>query len=328
MNKIKIGLLSKKRGNFDLQQKFAGKKNVKDETALEVAHHQSALKNAGYDVEIIEWNSNFIKQVKNSDVQLVFNVSSLVEAAILEELDIPFVGSGTTGILTASDKSLAKRLWQQAEIPTSDFVVLRNLADCQSFIESAPIPYPLFIKPVAGRGSAGITEKSIIQNADQLTENFKHLVETIGQAVIVEQYLSGREITIGVIGNRENIRTLPALEIKYTNGDHFLTFDKKVVDNDTFVCPAEITEEENTNLKDFTVRAFKSLGLRDYARIDTKLTPQGFMLLEANSFAGLMCTPKEKPHSYIGFMARAEGNSGKELLQEIVEVALERINYQ
>ena len=327
MSKPKIGLLSKKRGNIKLQQKFAGKDNVKDETAKEVSHHLTALSNSGYDVEVINWNSSFIQHVKESGVQLVFNVSSMVEAAILEETGIPFVGSGTTGIALAANKALAKRLWQQAGIPTSDFVVLKNLSDCKSFIANPSIPFPLFIKPVAGRGSAGITKNSYITNGEELIDNFKILHRTIGQPVIVERYLKGREITIGVIGNKKEIRTLPPLEIKYNDGDKFLTFNKKEADNDKFICPAGLTEEQSKELRAIAIRAFRTLRLRDYARIDAKLTPQGFMLLEANSFAGLMCTPLEKPHSYIGFMAKAEGHNGKELINEIVEVALERINH-
>lgn len=326
MKIIKVGLLSKKRGNYKLQQKFLGKENVKDETAKEIAHHKDALIHAGFEVKVIEWDSDFIDHVKHADIQLAFNVSSLVEAAILEEQDIPFVGSSTPGIVSAADKSLAKRLWQQEGIPTSEFRVLRNMADCRSFISKPPFSYPLFIKPVAGRGSAGITNDSFIQDGNQLLENVKNLLVTIGQPVLVERYLAGREITIGILGNGNNIRTLPPLEIKYKKGAGFLTFNKKEADNDMFICPAKISDAEIKCLQDLVIKAFKTLGLRDYARIDTKLTPQGFMLLEANSFAGLMCTPKEKPHSYIGFMARAEGNGGKELIREIIEVSLERID--
>lgn len=326
MNKIKIGLLSKMRGNYKLQQKFAGNENIIDETAKEVAHHKTALLSAGFDVEVIEWDTNFIKNVKQAGVQLVFNVSSLVEAAILEETGIPFAGSGTTGIKLAADKSLAKRLWQQAGIPTSEFVVLQNMADCQTFITNPPLPYPLFIKPVAGRGSAGISENSYIQNGEQLIKAYKKLAETIGQPVLVERYLSGREITIGIIGNTKDIRMLPILEIKYNDGDKFLTFTKKEADDDKFVCPANIENAEVKMIQNIAEKAFKTLRLRDYARIDTKLTPQGLMLMEANSFAGLMCTPKGKPHSYIGFMAQAEGSEGKELIKEIVDTALERTN--
>ena len=66
--------------------------------------------------------------------------------------------------------------------------------------------------------------------------------------------------------------------------------------------------------------------MKDYGRIDIKLTEDGPFLLEANTFAGLMCTPKEKPHGYFGFMAIAEGKDGKELLDEIVQHAIKRNN--
>ena len=129
--KIRIGLLSKKRGNYRLQQKFVGEEIVKDDTSIEVAHHREALLEAGYEVKLIEWDSNFYNNIKKADVSLIFNVSSLVEAALLEELEIPFVGSGTTGIVLSADKSLAKRLWQQVKIPTSEFVVFHNMDECQ-----------------------------------------------------------------------------------------------------------------------------------------------------------------------------------------------------
>jgi D-alanine-D-alanine ligase len=68
------------------------------------------------------------------------------------------------------------------------------------------------------------------------------------------------------------------------------------------------------------------LGFKDFGRIDTILTAEGALLLEGNTFAGLMCTPKEKPHSYFGFMARAEGKDGKDLLDEIVRAAIKRLS--
>ena len=328
MKNIKIGLLFKKRGNYVLQEKFAGKENVKDGTGEEVEHHKQALLGAGFEVEVIPWGFDFISRLEHAEVDLIFNVSSRVEASILEELGIPFVGSSTSGIALSADKSMAKRLWLTANLPTSEFRVLQNVADCQSFISNPPIPYPLFTKPVAGRGSAGITNDSIIKNGGQLLKNVRNLLETIGQPVLVERYLDGREITIGLIGNAEKVRALPPLEIVPQGSDKFLTFDKKRSYDSNFICPASISEAENEKLKSIAVQAFKTLGLRDYARIDTKLTSSGFMILESNTFAGLMCTPKEKPRSYIGFMARAEGLGSTELIQEIIEAAMERVNHQ
>jgi D-alanine-D-alanine ligase len=78
-------------------------------------------------------------------------------------------------------------------------------------------------------------------------------------------------------------------------------------------------------LNALALRAYHALGFRDFGRVDVILTKDGPFLLEANAFAGLMCTPIEKPHSYIGFMARAEGMNGRDLLGEIVGNAAARL---
>ncbi|MGE5599282.1 MAG: D-alanine--D-alanine ligase family protein [Bacteroidota bacterium] len=325
MARATIGLLHKKRGNFALQERFAGQGNVVDTTEAEVEHHERALTEAGYAVRRIRWGPDFMRDVRNAAVDLVFNVSSLAEAALLEEMDIPYVGSDTTAIAISTDKSLAKRLWQRDGLPTSPFVVVRSVRDCEAFREDPPFAYPLFIKPVAGRGSAGVSASSIIGNYDQLVEGVSERLATIGQAVLVERFLRGREITLGVLGN-ECPRVLPPLEIAYREGDSFLTFEKKELDNDDFHCPARLTAEETRMMRELALRAYRAVGFRDFGRIDTILTPEGPFLLEGNAFAGLMCTPADKPHSYIGFMARAEGKDGRALLEELVQGAFGRLN--
>lgn len=324
MRSFKIGLLNKKRGNFKLQEKFAGSNKVVDETSKEVAHHRQALIDSGYDVCTIDWGPDFINDLRKANVDLVFNVSSMVEAAILEEIETPYVGSDTFAIAIATDKSLTKRMWQHAGLPTSPFHVAKTEADCRIFKENPPFDYPLFIKPVAGRGSAGINEDSVIENYDQLVKGVLERYKTIGQPVLIERFLKGREITFGVLGNNEDTRALPPLEIVYSEGDVTLTYDKKKTDNDHFFCPARLTNEETLELQLLAIKAYIVLGFKDYGRIDTILTEDGPFLLEGNTFAGLMCTPVEKPHSYMGFMAVAEGKSGKELLDEIVLAAIKR----
>lgn len=325
MSDLKIGLLNKKRGNFKLQEKFAGADNVVDETDKEVAHHRQALIDACYDVCTIDWGHNFIKDLQEADIDLVFNVSSMAEAAVLEEYEIPYVGSDTCTIAIAADKSLAKSIWLNAGVSTSPFHTAKTEADCRIFKEKPPFGYPLFIKPVAGRGSAGITADSVVENYDQLVKGVENRYKSIGQPVLIEKFLKGREVTFGVLGNNEDIRALPPLEIIYSNGDFALTYEKKELDDDRFICPARsLTSEETLQLQSLAIKAYKTLGFRDYGRVDMKLTEDGSFLLEANTFAGLMCTPAQKPHSYIGFMAVAEGKSGKELLDEIVQAAIKR----
>jgi len=324
MAKLRIGLLNKKRGNFAIQEKFGGTDGVVDETDAEVEHHERALTEAGYSVRHIRWGPDFVKDLQDSQVDLVFNVSSLVEAAILEELEIPYVGSDTFTIAVAADKSLAKRLWQRVSLPTSPFCVVRSEKDCEVFRDDPPFEYPLFIKPVAGRGSAGINEASVVHNYDQLVSGVLERCETIGQPVLIEKFLQGREITLGVLGNGD-ARALPPLEIVYREGDATLTFEKKELDNDSFLCPAPLTTEETKMMQQLALQAYRVLGFKDFGRIDTILTEEGPFLLEGNTFAGLMCTPREKPHSYIGFMAHAEGKDGKDLLDEIIQSAIKRL---
>ena len=324
MKHAKIGLLNKKRGNFTMQEKFTGAGEVTDRTLDEVEHHEEALRRGGYDVRVINWGPDVIRDLAEADVDIVFNVSSLVEAAILEELAIPFVGSDTTTIALAADKSLTKKIWSREGLPTSPFCVVRTEEDCEIFRDDPPFGYPLFIKPVAGRGSAGITEESVVENYDQLVKGVLERCATIGQPVLIERFLRGREITHCLLGNAGDARVLPPLEIVYRKGAVTLTFDKKEADDDTFVCPAPMTAEETEMMQDLARRAYTALGFNDYGRIDAILTDEGPSLLEANTFAGLMCTPAEKPHSYIGVMAAAAGMDGKELLGEIVRVALER----
>ncbi|MBE0410426.1 MAG: hypothetical protein IBX69_11910 [Anaerolineales bacterium] len=325
MARLRIGLLNKKRGNFAIQEKLIGTDNVVDETNAEVEHHERALTEAGYCIHKIHWGPDFINNLLASQVDLVFNVSSLVEAAVLEELAIPFVGSDTFTIAIATEKSLAKRLWQQVGLPTSPFCVARSEKDCEVFRSDPSFEYPLFIKPIAGRGSAGINDASVVHSYDQLVSGVVERLETINQPVLIEKFLRGREITLGVLGN-EDARVLPPLEIVYREGDNTLTYKKKELDNDSFLCPAPLTVEETQMMQQLALRAYHVLGFKDFGRIDTILTEEGPILLEGNTFAGLMCTPKEKPHSYIGFMACAEGKDSKALLDEIIQIAIRRLN--
>ncbi|NQT60695.1 MAG: hypothetical protein HQ557_17110 [Bacteroidetes bacterium] len=324
MTKITIGLLHKKRGNFIIQEKFVGKEKVIDETYKEVAHHKQALIDAGYNVCTIHWGDDFIKELLGNKVDLVFNVSSMVEAAILEELGIPFVGSDTAAIALITDKSLAKKIWECEGLQTSPFEVAESVEDCSIFKDNPPFDYPLFIKPVAGRGSAGIDDDSIIENYNQLIQGVEKRISTIKQPVLIEKFLQGTEITLGIIGNGNDIEILPPLEISFGGTSRFLTFDKKEMDDDSFYCPARLHAEEVNKMKEFAKNAYRAVGFKDYGRIDTIMTNEGPYLLEGNSFAGLMCTPKEKPHSYIGIMAVAAKMDPAEMIDKIVKSALKR----
>ena len=322
---IKICLLEKKRGNFSIQEKFDNCDNIVDTTNDEVDHHFNALIEAGYDVTRLKWDEKIISNLKKNGTDLVFNLSSIVETAILEELEIPFVGSDVSGCVLSLTKNLAKDIWIKGGLPTSPYILVKSIKDCEVFKKFKLISYPLFIKPSKGRGSSGIDSSSLINTFDELVEGVKKRLETINQPVLIEKFLKGREITCGIIGNNNRIRALPLLEIIHEGTDSFITFDKKELDDDKFICPAQLSLKQTKELQQLAISAYKSIGMRDYGRVDMILTEDGPFLLEINSFAGLMCTPKEKPHSYMGFMAQAENKESSEFLDEIIKEALTRI---
>lgn len=323
--KIKICVLEKKRGNFSIQEKFAKNENIIDTTNQEVEHHLSALNEAGYDVKILKWNDNIIYDLKSLDIDIVFNVSSIVETAILEELEIPYVGSDIFGCVIATDKVLTKDLWFKKGLPTSPYILVRSKEDCEIFKKNKPFDYPLFIKPSQGRGSSGIDESSLICSYNELIKGVEKRLNTINQPVLIEKFLRGREITCGIIGNGNQIKALPLLEIIHKEKEKFLTFNKKELDDDKFQCPAKLTPKQSKELQKLAISAFQAINLRDYGRVDIILSEEGPFLLEINCFAGLMCTPKDKPHSYMGFMAIAENKKSSEFLDEIIKEALKRI---
>ncbi len=136
--------------------------------------------------------------------------------------------------------------------------------------------------------------------------------------------MKGTEITIGLIGNGNDIKVLPPLEISFNRAGSFLTFNKKEIDDDNYYCPARLNDEDIYKIKEFAKKAYQAIGSKDYARIDTVVTREGIYFIEINSFPGLMCIPKEKPHSYIGFMAVADNMSSSDLIDEIIKSALKR----
>ena len=323
--KIKICVLEKKRGNFLIHEKFTHNQEIIDTTHQEVQHHLDALKEAGYDVITLKWNDNIFANLKKINVDLVFNVSSIVETTILEEIHIPYVGSDVIGCAIATDKALIKELWIKNKLPTSPFVLAKSLEDCDIFEKDKPFDYPLFIKPSQGRGSSGIDKTSLIHSYYELKEQVEKRLTTIDQPVIIEKFLDGREITCGIIGNGDRTRALPLLEIIHEGKNKFLTFDKKELDDDIFQCPAKLTPNQTQEIQNLAISAYKIAGIKDYGRVDMILTKDGPFLLEINCFAGLMCTPIDKPHSYMGFMAKAQHKKSSVFLDEIVKEALIRI---
>ncbi len=324
--------------NVEWQNRYR-RAELPDDAQEEAALHRDGLLEAGHTARLLRWRKDdlpgTLQELKSAKTDLVFNASSLAEVAFLEAAEMPYCGSGLD--LVALDKATRKKLLTFHGIDTPPFMVVEDDASASggtvpfSAIESgwepeAPLGYPLFVKPVRGRGSSGITDQSIVEDRAALLRQVTAIITRLGQGALVENYVRGREVTVGIIG-RPPIAMDP-LEIEY-NKARTNTYEHKM-DNEILHCPARFSGEELTRTRSAALRTFEALGARDFGRVDLLVDESGRpMVLELNTFAGLqIVTGREKSvhASYIGEMARVMGLGRAELLGTIVEAAWKRLH--
>ncbi|HHV18465.1 MAG TPA: ATP-grasp domain-containing protein [Thermoanaerobacterales bacterium] len=316
---MKVGVFWRKFRNVELQKRLS-QDNIYDDAYDEAFQHMTAIKEAGFDAALIEWKKDpkeTLKELLRQKIDMIFNASSLKEVAFLEAFGIPFVGSGLD--LIATSKAARKKLVAFHKLPTPKFFVTKNSKE----IPEHSLKYPLFVKPVSGRGSAGISEENVVKSPEGLPKVIEKITQKIGQAALVEEFIKGREITVGIIGN-DKPRVLPILEIEY-NSAITNTYEHKMLDNEIIHCPADFSEAEEDRIKNTAKRIYKVLNAKDFGRVDMIVAEDGTpYFLELNTFAGLTMSSGKAHSGYMGYMAEAENMTGAEFIGGIVHFALER----
>lgn len=366
MPKARIAVLWRPGRNIELQERFLGA-SLNDDSLEEAHYIMLGLHHGGFDTKLVKWEPGrpdlVFEEIAGFKPHLIFNASSEEEVCFCEAARIPFVGSGID--LVALDKAVRKKIWLHHGIPTPAFMTvssLRSFHNVGEMVERHGLHYPLFVKPVKGRGSSGITDSSIVRDEAALREACARITKTMKQPALVERYIGGREISVGLIGNGDDLQVLPMLEVKYrcapTN-----TFHHKMNDMEILECPAKLKETLKGQIEDIAREAFSVLGARDYARIDLMLEAEReeIYLLELNTFPGLTlplqhrsdpvpsvpsgltpdrnlrilasssdrCTPRMAHNaaihvSYMGKMAEALGRTRPWLVCSIAEAGLKR----
>ena len=230
----------------------------------------------------------------------------------LEMLGIPYQGAGVLGSAMAMDKNLAKTMYRLHDLPVADWRMAdRADIDAPEQLVDA-LGLPLVIKPVREGSSLGM---SIVNQPEELApaleKAFAHDHE-----VMVEQFVSGREITVGVIGN-ETPEALPLVEI--IPGEEFAFFDyqaKYEQGASREICPAEVDESIRIKAQQYALTAHKALHLRGYSRTDMIVRGDDLVLLETNTIPGMT------PTSLLPQAAAAHGLDYSALLDRLIELAL------
>ena len=258
-----------------------------------------ALRRGGHQVTAFEADKELISKlesfmprvVKGERPGMVFNVSYGLQGqarythvpSILEMVGIPYVASGPLGHSLALDKVVTKMILRQNDIPTPDFAVLDT--------PEAPIPddliYPMIVKPKNEAVSFGL---AVVNDAEELKKSAQVIFDRFRQPVLAEQYIDGREVNVGLLGNAPP-EPFPPVMLSFGDGPQIYTYEDKTGRSGRTiqpVCPAPISDELTAKAQEIAVRAFSALGLYDCARVDMRMDAEDNLhVLEVNSLPSL-----------------------------------------
>jgi len=228
----------------------------------------------------------------------------------LEQLGIPYTGSGVMASSVGMDKITTKKLWLMEGVPTPKYATVDADTDLDALVQQLGLP--LIVKPPLEGSSIGITK---VTERDQLADAIA-LVASMDDAVLAEQFVTGREFTVAVLGQGAAARALPIVEIVAPEGKY--DYQNKYFTDDTqYHCPAPLPEELTQEIQRHAVNAYRALGCEGWGRVDVLVRDSDMrpFLLEVNTSPGMTT------HSLVPMAARAVGIGYEDLCVEILRSA-------
>ncbi len=308
-----------------------------------------ALRAGGHTCEFLEGDATIIDTVRKYKPDICFNIceSHFGDAreaqvpAILEKLQIPYTGSKVLCLALGLDKPMTKRVLTYHDLPTPDFQTFERVDEPLD----PRLQFPLFVKPSREGTGMGVSAKSIVKNEDELREQVSLIIERYHQAALVETFIDGREVTVGMVGNlvgpvarrlphnddlpriQAGLRFFPPMEVDlspYLDTDAVYANRLKVAlaDQLNYICPAPLDDDMGDELNWLAAAVFRVTGALDVARVDFRLNVQEDWkpyILEINPLPGL-----SPGISDIVIEAAAEGVDHPTLVNLILETALRR----
>lgn len=271
----------------------------------------AALRAKGVDVHAFDPKETPLGELKTQGFDCAFNIlhgifgeDGTVQGA-LETLGIRYTGCGVLASAVAMDKYRCKLLWKGLGLPVPDYEVLRDDSDFAAV--EAKLGLPLFVKPANEGSSVGVVK---VKEAGRLKDVYRELKQYKGE-IIAEKFIGGGEYTCGIIGGHAlpAVRIIPATEFY----DKEAKYDR---DDTVYLCPSDLSDEDEQLMRELTVRAFDAVGGRGWGRIDFLKDESGRLyLLEANTLPGMTS------HSLVPKAAAQAGMDFPQLCIEILKTA-------
>ena len=283
----------------------------------------SALRKMGFETDQIGNCFQLIEALSSGKKwDLVFNIAEglygdgreSVVPAILDQYKIPYVFSGPVIMGISLNKHLTRLICSAAGVPVSPGMLISELKD----LEMCNLQYPLFIKPVSEGTGKGITEKSFVKSSAELKEMVEYLLSRFNQPALVEEYLPGREFTVGVIGTGDTSVAIGGMEIECKDN---LPYSVEVKENYQIFCKyIPMDQEFAKECKTVALNVWRALGGVDAGRVDVKADRHGKMcFMEVNPLAGL-----HPVHSDLPILSKMIGIDYQSLIEMIMKSAIKR----
>jgi D-alanine-D-alanine ligase len=306
-----------------------------DEVDPVVPQLTEALTELGHQISTVAVDdrvSEILRDIQRAKCDLVFNVCETFAsdyrmevnvAALMEMGRVKYTGSGAAGLLLAQDKVLTKQLLEFHEVASPNFAVFEN----DTFETKGSLRFPLIVKPARSDASIGIGRHSVVQNWQELTERVREIRDDLQDEALVEEFIEGREVYVGIVGPATQPTILPMIEMDFGNwspavpmvSDREVKFAPETEGSPRLVIAKDLSDELRARIHRAARLAYRALKLRDYARMDFRIAKTGEpYMLEAN------------PNPYLdkaGELAMAAADAGfsyVQLIERILESAATR----
>lgn len=296
----------------------------------------SALRKKGHRASIFGVHDDLRKLVTGlarRKTDLVFNLlesfgdnlgGDVAVAGVLDLLNLRYTGGGPGELYLRQDKGLAKKVFAFENILYPHFAVFSKDSD---FETAGNLHMPLFVKPLTADASIGIDGDSLVRDTTSLMKRVLNIHEKVNDSALVEEYIEGREFYVGVLGNREPL-ALPPIEMDFSGlpegmprvaGTKAKWKKNSIEYKGTKSVLAEIPDELRARLQKAALDAYRALRVRDYGRVDLRLTEAGeIYVIEVNASCYL------EQESEFATAAKAAGIEFPDLVGRIVDLAMER----
>ena len=291
---------------------------------------RDALASFGIRSVLLECDGTLPEKLAKTRIDIAFNIAEgrsgrgreAEVPAILNLLGIPFTGSDETTLCVALDKALCKRLLSSYRVRTPKSRVFLK----EGGIRTGGLRFPVIVKPNAEGSSKGIPDVCVASCEGELRALSARSLKLYGGPVLAEEYIAGREFTVGLLGNGETLRVFPPMEIvfrKNTDRDYRIYSFGVKQDYQNFVdyeCPARLTPAQENEMTKTARRVYEALGCRDFARVDFRLSDDGRLyFIEINPLPGLAPGYSDYP-----MLAEFSGVPYRELVFSVLNAALTR----